>query len=122
MRWYRNLYMGPNAALYVEKVRRRAAQGKMMPGIYYLTLPTVPGNLLDIFHNGFLKQELFAEHQRQDVIGIAEGKQEAFRLTAQIMEEVLQKTGGSMWKLFSGKKIFNRMKGYRKDRCCMWYF
>ena len=81
MRWYRNLYMGPNAALYVEKVRRRAAQGKMMPGIYYLTLPTVPGKLLDIFHNGFLKQELFAEHQRQDVIGIAEGKQEAFRLT-----------------------------------------
>ena len=94
MRWYRNLYKGPNAALHAEKIRRKAAQGKIMPGIYYLTLPTVPGNLMDIFHNGFLSQNLFSEHQRQDVIGIAEGRQEALRLSAQIVEEVYRKTGG----------------------------
>ncbi len=114
MRWYRNLYMGPNAALCVEKIRRRAAQGKMMPGIYYLTLPTVSGNLLDIFHNGFLKQELFAEHQRQDVIGIAEGKQEAFRLTAQIMEEVLQKTGGFDVEAFFREEDFQSNEGIQE--------
>ena len=94
MRWYRNLYMGPNAALYVEKVRKRAAQGKMMPGIYYLTLPTVPGNL--------------------DVIGIAEGKQEAFRLTAQIMEEVLQKTGGFDVEAFFREEDFQSNEGIQE--------
>ena len=94
MRWYRNLYAGPNAALHVEKILRRAAQGKWMSEIYYLTLTTVPGHLMDIFHNGFLMPRLFAEHQRKDVIGIAEGKQEALRLTAQIMEDMYRKTGG----------------------------
>ena len=114
MRWYRNLYAGPNAALHVEKIRRRAAQGKLMPGIYYLTLPTVSGNLMDIFHNGFLSQELFAEHQRQDVIGVAEGKQEAFRLTAQIMEEVLQKTGGFDMEAFFREEDFQSDEGIQE--------
>ena len=93
MRWYRNLYMGPNAALYVEKVRRRAAQGKMMPVIYYLTLPTVPGNLLDIFHNALLSEKLFASRQCQKIVGVAEGKQEALRLVSDMILEMYEKTG-----------------------------
>ena len=55
MRWYRNLYMGPNAALYVEKVRRRADANKsnmksrsvfraagVHCGIFYLSIYPFP--------------------------------------------------------------------------------
>ena len=50
-----------------------------MAGVYYITLASVPGNLLDIFHNGMLKQKLFAVNQNTDIVGVAEGKQEAVR-------------------------------------------
>ena len=114
IRWYKNLYLGPNAAAHIEIIRKKAFANRRMAGVYYITLASTPGNLLDIFHNGFLKQELFAEHQRQDVIGIAEGKQEAFRLTAQIMEEVLQKTGGFDVEAFFREEDFQSDEGIQE--------
>lgn len=94
MRWYRNLYLGPNAEQNIRKIRKKAASGKAMAGVYYITLSSVPGNLLDIFHNGMLKQELFASVQCTDVVGVAEGKQEAFRLVSDIIWEIYSRTGG----------------------------
>lgn len=94
MRWYRNLYLGPNAAQNIEKIRRKAASGKVMAGVYYITPASTKGNLLDIFHNGMLCQKLFAGAQRLDVVGVAEGKQEALRLTEQMILDIYCKTGG----------------------------
>lgn len=65
-----------------------------MAGVYYITPASVPGNLLDIFHNGMLRQKLFAEAQCTDVIGVAEGRMEAYRLAEQIIWELYQETGG----------------------------
>lgn len=94
MRWYRNLYLGPNAAQNIDKIRKKAASGKVMAGVYYITPASVKGNLLDIFHNGMLSQKLFAGAQRLDVVGVAEGKQEALRLTEKMILEIYRKTGG----------------------------
>ena len=94
MRWYRKLYLGTNAAPHIQAIRKKAAEGKLMAGIYYITPSSVPGNLLDIFHNGMLKETLFADAQCTDVIGVAEGKMEALRLTERIIGEIYQKTGG----------------------------
>lgn len=92
MRWYRSLYLGPNAAQNIQKIRKKAVSGKMMAGVYYITLASVPGNLLDIFHNGMLAQPLFAENQCTDVIGVAVGKQEAVRLAAEIVQDIYGRT------------------------------
>lgn len=94
MRWYRNLYVGTNAAPHIGEIQRKAASGKLMAGVYYITKASVPGNLLDIFHNGMLKQEYFSRAQCTDVIGVAKGRMEAYRLAERIIWEVYQKTGG----------------------------
>lgn len=62
--------------------------------IYYITCASVPGNLLDIFHNGMLRQPLFAQAQCMDIIGVAQGRMEALRLAEQILWELYEKTGG----------------------------
>lgn len=94
MRWYRDLYLGPNAAQNIQKIREKAAKGSPMLGVYYVTLPAAEKNLLHIFHNGMLKQPLFAEHQCTDVVGVAEGKQEALRLVETIIRKIYKETGG----------------------------
>lgn len=94
MRWYRNLYMGPNAEQKIQKIRRKAAAGQWMAGVYYITPAVAEGGLLDIFHNGMLRQARFADVWHTDVIGVAEGRMEAFRLTERIVWEVYQSTGG----------------------------
>ena len=80
MRWYQNLYVGTNAMPHIQAIRRKAASGRLMAGVYYITRASVPGN--------------FAKTQCTDVIGVAEGRMEAYRLAEQVIWEVYQKTGG----------------------------
>ena len=54
MRWYKKLYVGPSV-VDRKKIQKKAALGMGMVGVYYITLASLPGNLLDIFHNGMLK-------------------------------------------------------------------
>lgn len=78
----------------IQRIRKKASAGRWMAGVYYITPASVPGNLLDIFHNGMLAQPLFSETQCMDVIGVAQGRMEALRLAEQILWELYQKTGG----------------------------
>lgn len=95
MRWYRSLYSGPLTKGHEEEIRKKAEEGKWMAGVYYITLSSGEKNLLDIFHNSMLKQKLFAQNQRTDVIGVAGGKREAMWLTGQIIKDVYDRTGGT---------------------------
>ena len=61
--------------------------------VYYITRSSASGGLLDLFHNGMMKEELFARNQCTDVIGVAEGKLEALRLVQDIVKEIYEKTG-----------------------------
>ena len=94
MRWYRDLYLGPNAAPRIQKIRKKASEGTWMAGVYYLTLTSASGGLLDIFHNGMLREPLFRKNQCLDVVGVAEGRMEAYRLAGQILADIYGKTGG----------------------------
>ena len=67
MRWYKKLYVGPSV-VDSKKIQKKAALGMGMVGVYYITLASLPGNLLDIFHNGMLKQPLFLERQCTDIM------------------------------------------------------
>lgn len=114
MRWYRNLYLGPNAAQNIQKIRKKAASGKTMAGVYYITLASTQDNLLDIFHNVMMTQPLFADEQCTDVVGVAEGKQEAFRLTETIIWDIYSKTGGFEIRSYFKKEDFEEI-------CCTSY-
>ena len=94
MRWYRKLYMGSNAKHNIRIIREKAAIGFGMVSVYYITLSATSENLLDIFHNGMLKNPLFAEHQCMDVVGVAQGKQEACDLAGTILLDLYSQTGG----------------------------
>jgi len=85
--------MGPNAALKIEKIRQKAAIGKIMPGVYYISLAGTENHLLDIFHNSMLSQPLFSKLQCMDIVGVAEGRQEAFRLVQTIVQDIYKQTG-----------------------------
>ena len=93
MKWYRDLYLGPNAALNIESIRKKALDGKWMMSVYYITLSRTNGNLFDIFHNSMLHQKLFAKNQCLNIVGVAEGKGEAMELLQQIIKDIYKETG-----------------------------
>ena len=74
MRWYRPLYLSKNTADQIDKIREKAAAGAWVPGIYFVTLSSEPGHLLDLFHNTMLKESIFREVQRLDIVGVAQGR------------------------------------------------
>ena len=62
-----------------------------MAGVYYITLSSSPENLFDIFHNTLLSEKIFAAHQCQDIVGVAEGKQEALRLVSEMIMDMYER-------------------------------
>lgn len=114
MRWYRKLYLGPNAAQNIQKIRKKAASGRTMAGVYYITLASAQDNLLDIFHNAMLSQPLFEEVQCTDVVGVAEGKQEAIRLVETMIQDIYSRTGGLDVRSYFKEEDFENI-------CCMSY-
>ena len=72
MRWYRPLYLSKNTADQIDKIREKAAAGAWVPGIYFVTLSSEPGHLLDLFHNTMLKESIFRDVQRLDIVGVAQ--------------------------------------------------
>ena len=120
MRWYRDLYLGTNAASEIRSIREKAAAGKWMAGVYYITAASTEGNLLDIFHNGMLKEPLFKKRQCLDVIGVAKGRMEAFSLAGQITEDVYQKTGG--FEIRSCFRTEDFVEDEKESVCCMSFY
>lgn len=92
IRWYKNLYLGPNAAAHIEIIRKKAFANRRMAGVYYITRVHTRQSL-DIFHNALLSEKLFASRQCQKIVGVAEGKQEALRLVSDMILEMYEKTG-----------------------------
>ena len=72
MRWYHPLYLSKNTAGQIDKIREKAAAGAWVPGIYFVTLSSEPGHLLDLFHNTMLKESIFRDVQRLDIVGVAQ--------------------------------------------------
>ena len=73
MRWYRPLYLSKNTADQIDKIREKSAAGAWVPGIYFVTLSSEPGHLLDLFHNTMLKESIFRDVQTGTYGGAAHG-------------------------------------------------
>lgn len=91
LKWQRNYYVGEGIN-NPEKIYKKVNAGKLVPGIYLLTLSETPGNLVEMLPASVLAQKA-ARAVCPPIIGMAKGKDSAIALTAEILEEMYKKTG-----------------------------
>lgn len=103
LEWLENLYVSDSASKNVHKIIRRINQKKPVPGVYLLTLPSNDRNTMDIIPAAMLLQET-VRRRCPRIIGVAKGKEDAYELMQQIVEETYRETGAF------------RVKDYLKDR------
>lgn len=82
MKFYRRLYVGPSIR-NVNKIKWKLLTGRGQLGIYLISLSRT-SDQLDIFHCALLKQKYFDKKALQ-VVGIAEGREEAIFLVQQML-------------------------------------
>ena len=94
MKWYHNLFLGETIAPKYKKIIRTIKYNKITkiaPNIYVIAFASNPHNLLDIIPAWELMQKGYPkEHIR--IIGLAQGKKEAFEVVRQIVDETYQNT------------------------------
>ncbi len=94
MKWYRKLYLGENAARSKYKVFGRIRSNKFSYDTYLITLPSDADNLLDIIPADMLLQPYLKKHKSEIyVVGLADGKDEAFMVVKDIIDDVYSNTG-----------------------------
>lgn len=91
LKWHKNYYKGSNVN-NVTKIRLKLIQGKPVPGIYLVTLSENPNNLLEILPALTLVQET-AARMCPEIVGIAKGKEEAFDLITDMIQDIYEETG-----------------------------
>lgn len=91
LEWLANYYTG-DGVNNPRKIQSKINAGKLVPGIYLLTLSANPGNLLEIIPAAMLVQKS-AYALCPAIMGMAKGKDEAIDLAVEILQEVYQATG-----------------------------
>ena len=86
MKFYRRLYVGPSIR-NVNKIKWKLLTGRGQLGIYLISL-SCTSDQLDIFHCALLKQKYFDKKALQ-VVGIAEGREEAIFLVQQMLQDTM---------------------------------
>ena len=92
MKWYDALWIGPKAEKKRRKLIDAVKNGKKMLGAYVIALSSNPCELLDIIpvsmigNPGCPADNLY-------IIGIADGKAEAFSLVEKIVDYIYRETG-----------------------------
>ena len=95
MKIIKGLYVGPMAVNDKKTIIKELGTKSIQAGIYVLTLPTEESNLLEIYPAFTLKFPIFREASKElIVIGIARGREEALSLSATIIQDVYNSTGG----------------------------
>lgn len=74
------------------RLKKKIAHEKLTMGIYCIAFPTNPNNLFDIIPANEL---LFPYYKKREMrlVGAAKGKQSAFLLLAEMLEDMLQELG-----------------------------
>lgn len=93
IQWSGKLYIGAQAKKQQDRVKKKLAAGKPVPGYFLITRPSNEKNLLDILPAAEL---LFPYYKCRSlfVYGLAKGKEEAENLVVSMLEEVYQNTEG----------------------------
>ena len=90
MVWSENLYIGEKLRDDVQTLIRNVEEGHPRAGLYLLTLPANPKNLLDILKASELKKDIVRKSLPR-IVGMAADKQEAFELSRKLVQDLVDK-------------------------------
>lgn len=93
MRWFDRLYVGDGAEKTQDRIVRGIRKGKVQWNVYVLTMPSNPANQLDILSSNYLLQPYCKRQEDLTVVGIAKGREEAFFVLQQMVEDAMKEYG-----------------------------
>lgn len=88
------LYAGEKVSSEQYKIIEKVHKGKVVPGLYLITLSNHPDNMLDLILEKEALQTCYSNTVLK-VIGIAGNKKEAIQLVQTIIEESIKETGSA---------------------------
>lgn len=91
LKWQENFLTGESVK-NPGKIKKKLNSGKLVPGIYLLTLSENPYNLMDIIPAAMLFQKSFYGICPK-IIGMAKGKEEALEMVRRLIDEMYTETG-----------------------------
>ena len=91
LKWQDNFLAGKSVK-NPGKIKKKLNSGKLVPGIYLLTLSENPSNLMDIIPAAMLFQKSFYGIC-PEIIGMAKGKEEALEMVRSLIDEMYTETG-----------------------------
>ena len=91
LNWMDNYYIGETVK-HPDEIRQRLDSGKLVPGIYLITLSHNPHNILEILPSVVLYQPTAARLCPQ-IVGMAKGWFEAAELVRYLVDRVYRETG-----------------------------
>lgn len=103
MKWYKNLYVGESIAKNKRRVIWKIKHNVGVLDIYIISFASNKDNLFDIIPARELLQKGYPKENIK-IIGLAKGRDEAFELVQQIIDEIYQCTGDvNVWEYFKEK-------------------
>lgn len=90
--WYCPLYAGPKLAGRKRQLVRKLNHNAVRPDLYLITFAANGEDLFDILSSAYLKQPALRRNL-PEIVGIAQGREEAIALVQQILEATLKETG-----------------------------
>lgn len=92
IKWAKKMYFDTHVKKRKRRIMWAVKAGKVLPGIYCITLSSNPHNLLDIIE---VNQFQFPYYKKQEiyVLGLTLGKANAYELVTQMIDEVYKSTG-----------------------------
>lgn len=92
MKWYKHLYIGETAKADRRVIIKNIKKNKFQLGAYVLTLPEGKDSIMDIYP-AFVLLQPNLKTKDVHIIGIANGREEAFEVFEKIVMEIHEKTG-----------------------------
>ena len=92
MHFYKRLYVGSSVTKKKRQIIWKLKTGKVMPNVYCIALAANSQDMLEIYHNGLLKQSYYHNYPPY-IIGIAGSYTEAVELVQLMLENTFKMTG-----------------------------
>ena len=113
MEWDKNLYVGSSISHKKNQVKWKIIHNAGQLGIYVITLPSNPLNILDVIPAWALMQKSYPRKDKY-VIGLAGNYEEALSVAAAIVNDVYTNTG-----TFQVSEYIKNRKTTKEDFSCI---
>ena len=86
MKWFKDLYVSDQAATEITKLMDKINNGKLLVGVYVITLASNKNDNLDILNANLLLQKYYKEKEVY-IVGVAKSKAECIDLVKRIISD-----------------------------------